>query len=206
MVDVNLTDGMGRTPLICAAEKGHVHVCVLLLEHGADINKQDSNGRTALHHATTNGDVRTVQELLRWKKQPAEEVEEDQREDQRDFFVVEQDSAPPVASGLPAISHMEGKFAAKLAVGAQDTSEELRWLVHVLDRARQKWLTVDDILKILKMYRGIEKEEGLWPLKAAQRPQSGDVYLYSCKLCPNYRADGHAFDKKKSEYCSATKF
>ena len=34
-----------------AAQWGHVEVCRLLLERGADVNKSDKQGDTALHEA-----------------------------------------------------------------------------------------------------------------------------------------------------------
>ena len=47
--DVNCTSGLRKfTPLMKAAEQGHVEICRTLLEHGADVMLKDSQSRTAL--------------------------------------------------------------------------------------------------------------------------------------------------------------
>ena len=50
--DVNCTSGLRKfTPLMKAAEQGHVEICRTLLEHGADVMLRDSQSRTALEIA-----------------------------------------------------------------------------------------------------------------------------------------------------------
>jgi RNA polymerase primary sigma factor len=51
--DVNSLDDKGQTPLIIAAAKGHVKICSLLLEAGADPSIKDLSGFTALDMAIT---------------------------------------------------------------------------------------------------------------------------------------------------------
>jgi ankyrin repeat protein len=46
--------GIGKTPLIVAAENGHVKAVRLLLERGADVSLQDNRGKTALMAAAIN--------------------------------------------------------------------------------------------------------------------------------------------------------
>ncbi|MBP6734579.1 MAG: ankyrin repeat domain-containing protein [Chromatiaceae bacterium] len=53
--DVNAIDAKGRTPLILAASKGHVKICMLLLERGADPLVTDASGETALAAANRCG-------------------------------------------------------------------------------------------------------------------------------------------------------
>ncbi|KAH9116360.1 hypothetical protein AeMF1_009691 [Aphanomyces euteiches] len=53
----------GSTPLHHAACKGHVDVVKVLLAHGAPIDARNSNGDTALHWASMNGQVYFDQEL-----------------------------------------------------------------------------------------------------------------------------------------------
>lgn len=48
-------DISGMTPLMIAAANGHVSICDLLVAAGADAALADSQGRTAMDHATTNG-------------------------------------------------------------------------------------------------------------------------------------------------------
>jgi len=51
---VDETDYRGRTPLICAASRGHIRILELLMEHRADVRARDSQLNTALHHACRN--------------------------------------------------------------------------------------------------------------------------------------------------------
>ncbi|CAI4215628.1 unnamed protein product [Parascedosporium putredinis] len=53
---VHHTDSSGRTPLLCASERGHVPLVRLLLKKGSAVNAQDGQGRTPLHHAAKRGD------------------------------------------------------------------------------------------------------------------------------------------------------
>ena len=49
--DVNSRTYYKYTPLIIASRKGLVNVVTFLIEHGAKLDLQDKEGRTALHHA-----------------------------------------------------------------------------------------------------------------------------------------------------------
>lgn len=53
-----------RCPLNYAAWDDNVEICDLLLRHGADVNKQDRFGRTALMDASFKGRTETVELLL----------------------------------------------------------------------------------------------------------------------------------------------
>ncbi|ONK81091.1 uncharacterized protein A4U43_C01F25180 [Asparagus officinalis] len=44
--DANLTDAYGRTALHTAVQRGHIGLIKMLLEHGADMHKQDPHGWT----------------------------------------------------------------------------------------------------------------------------------------------------------------
>ncbi|XP_048507375.1 uncharacterized protein LOC105688466 isoform X3 [Athalia rosae] len=61
-----LPDESGSAPLQRAAAEGHLDVVELLLEHGADIGKQDTvHGNSALHEASWRGYSRTVSALAK---------------------------------------------------------------------------------------------------------------------------------------------
>lgn len=52
------------TPLIYACSKNDYEKCKLLIDAGADVNKFDDNGRTALHYATFNINTNMIKILL----------------------------------------------------------------------------------------------------------------------------------------------
>lgn len=41
----------GQTPIYYAARRGHLELCRLLIEKGADVSHTDSTGKTALEYA-----------------------------------------------------------------------------------------------------------------------------------------------------------
>ncbi|KEI71816.1 hypothetical protein GV64_14675 [Endozoicomonas elysicola] len=58
---------MGRTPLILAAQKGHVDTVALLVAHDSNINAADDFRRTALHEAVCSRFPRVVDHLIQCK-------------------------------------------------------------------------------------------------------------------------------------------
>ena len=62
--DINVSNQIGRTPLIKASFHGALETVRLLLEHGADVDVKNINGKTALQFATDRGHGEVV-ELLR---------------------------------------------------------------------------------------------------------------------------------------------
>lgn len=62
--DVDATDALGNTMLHYAASSGHLEVVQLLLESGANKNKQNEEGNTALILASANTRLDVVNELL----------------------------------------------------------------------------------------------------------------------------------------------
>ena len=63
-VNVNVTDRLGRTPLIHAADGGYDKSVKLLLGAGSNINAKDADGYTALIRAAKRGHVGAVRLLL----------------------------------------------------------------------------------------------------------------------------------------------
>jgi cytohesin len=66
---LNLKDaprgGNWDTPLIAASNYKQFEMVEFLLQSGANPNTQDSRGNTALHYAALNGDVQTINSLLK---------------------------------------------------------------------------------------------------------------------------------------------
>ncbi|KAL7814957.1 ankyrin repeat-containing domain protein [Trichoderma aethiopicum] len=65
----NVQDDKGATPLLYAAHSGELSVVVWLLEHEADVDATDDQGRCALHYAIAAEQVEVLRELLKWKPQ-----------------------------------------------------------------------------------------------------------------------------------------
>ena len=57
-------DGIGRTPLHCAAYKGHKEIVELLIAEGTDVNANSDDGKTPLDRAIKNKHPETA-DLLR---------------------------------------------------------------------------------------------------------------------------------------------
>jgi len=64
VVDVNAQDVDQQTALHVAVMRGHQGAVKALLNHGAEINRKDKNGFTALHHAVQNRQVDILETLL----------------------------------------------------------------------------------------------------------------------------------------------
>lgn len=65
---INQTDENGMTMAMWACDRGHLEILKLLSDKGADLNKQDSDGQTALHYSCSNDQVKLVEFLVKNKK------------------------------------------------------------------------------------------------------------------------------------------
>lgn len=61
---VDVVDQFNNTALICAARYNQTGVVWCLLNKGADLDKQDGRGFTALHFASGNNNTDTFRMLL----------------------------------------------------------------------------------------------------------------------------------------------
>ena len=61
---MDMVDEGGRTPILRAAVNGHADVVELLMELGADIQKEANDGWTPLHRAAYYGRVEMVRMLV----------------------------------------------------------------------------------------------------------------------------------------------
>lgn len=64
---INVTDSFGRTPLLCAAQRGQELLVERLLTCHAKINICDTNGMSALRWAEWGGHQKVVSRLLDYK-------------------------------------------------------------------------------------------------------------------------------------------
>ena len=63
-MDSNMPTGESGSYLVMAAEARQPAIISLLLEHGADVNRGEKNGRSALRAAMSNDDVESIKLLL----------------------------------------------------------------------------------------------------------------------------------------------
>ncbi|XP_051966123.1 ankyrin repeat domain-containing protein 13B-like isoform X3 [Xyrauchen texanus] len=66
-VDLEVLDPRGRTPLHLAVTLGHLDCARLLLQHGADVSKENRNGWTVLQEAISTRDPELVRLVLRYR-------------------------------------------------------------------------------------------------------------------------------------------
>lgn len=66
-LDLEAKSKLGKTPLLCAAEKGHAFMVEALLNMGADANAADASQWDALHLAAYYGKAGAIRELLIYK-------------------------------------------------------------------------------------------------------------------------------------------
>ncbi|XP_034608363.1 ankyrin repeat domain-containing protein 13B isoform X2 [Trachemys scripta elegans] len=66
-VDVEQLDPRGRTPLHLATTLGHLDCARVLLQHGADVGKENRSGWTVLQEAVSTRDLELVQLVLRYR-------------------------------------------------------------------------------------------------------------------------------------------
>ena len=60
--DINSKDIYGRTPLMCAAENGHLDIICVLLFYYADPNITDNNGKKAIDYIKLGNNINDITE------------------------------------------------------------------------------------------------------------------------------------------------
>ncbi|KAA8593822.1 hypothetical protein FQN60_004656, partial [Etheostoma spectabile] len=65
--DLEFLDPRGRTPLHLAVTLGHLDCARVLLQHGADVSKENRNGWTVLQEAVSTRDPELVRLVLRYR-------------------------------------------------------------------------------------------------------------------------------------------
>jgi ankyrin repeat protein len=68
---VELTDRLGRSPLMVSSSRNLRSTSQALVLAGADVNKLDNEGGSALMYASFRGHSRMVQEMLLWGADPS---------------------------------------------------------------------------------------------------------------------------------------
>ncbi|KAK7196979.1 Ankyrin repeats (many copies)/Ankyrin repeats (3 copies)/Ankyrin repeat [Novymonas esmeraldas] len=61
---IDAEDATGQTALLLAAGRGHTAIVRFLVEHGADLMRQNGRGQSALHRAVNRGNVELVEYLV----------------------------------------------------------------------------------------------------------------------------------------------
>uniref|UniRef100_I3JME4 Ankyrin repeat domain 13B n=1 Tax=Oreochromis niloticus TaxID=8128 RepID=I3JME4_ORENI len=67
LTDLESLDPRGRTPLHLAVTLGHLDCARVLLQHGADVSKENRNGWTVLQEAVSTRDPELVRLVLRYR-------------------------------------------------------------------------------------------------------------------------------------------
>ena len=62
--DANASDYKAVTPLMHASGSGYSIICDYLLQYGASVDSCSAEGMTALHFASTNGDLQVTQQIV----------------------------------------------------------------------------------------------------------------------------------------------
>eukprot|EP00088_Acartia_fossae_P069961 TRINITY_DN9243_c0_g1_i1.p1 TRINITY_DN9243_c0_g1~~TRINITY_DN9243_c0_g1_i1.p1 ORF type:complete len:245 (-),score=53.19 TRINITY_DN9243_c0_g1_i1:356-1090(-) len=68
--DVNMTTSLGLTPLHCCAWTGKKNVLQFLLDHGADVDRKDGEGKTAMDRAREMNHLQCIDLLQKRPNKP----------------------------------------------------------------------------------------------------------------------------------------
>ncbi|RCK66822.1 hypothetical protein Cantr_02854 [Candida viswanathii] len=96
----NAKDPNGYTPIHAAASYGHINLLQYLIDNGGDINIQDNEGDTPLHHVE---DVKTAKYLIEKLKADYKVKNNDGLTAQQ--YIEEDDDFPEVAEYLKTLAH-----------------------------------------------------------------------------------------------------
>lgn len=127
---VDIPDSKGNFPLMLAAGKGHIDICKLLLEHGADAAQKNLSNQTAADLAEVNGHANIVQ-LFAQPLQQAPAIEESALE----FWLAESAWEEEVPSAPPPVQD------AKLIEQAKEQDLKFSRFIPVADG--EDWADID---------------------------------------------------------------
>lgn len=160
-IDVNCVDPAGRSPLMLAAGRGHVDVCTLLLEAGADSRTRDAIGFDAETVAQAGGHVACADAIKAFRIKleppvvaPPTVVDEDNDEWSLGEWVVDEPVPPPP---------VDTNYLAEL-VGAQAQITRHRPIDHT-----SRWddieLELPDPIELVRTRRQVRLDEVLGGLR-----------------------------------------
>ena len=102
---INFQDGLGRSLLLLAIQKGNLQVAVSLIQHGADVNASTNSGNTPLIEASARRYISVVKKLIERGARLT------QKDEQSPFITAVKNSPTDVAEYLLSVSTLsKGKF------------------------------------------------------------------------------------------------
>jgi hypothetical protein len=97
---------------------------------------------------------------------------------------------------LPPVSTLIGDTYIARALDVNDVAVAMDWLGPIITKGATEALTTEEILNAIQAYES-EGDDVVWPQRAMQNPEPGSIFLFSKRVCQNFRGDGHGFDSRR---------
>jgi ankyrin repeat protein len=110
---------MKNTPLHIASSNGDIEIVKLLIENGADVNKQNKDGTTALYIASQRGDIEIVKLLI----QNGADVNKQNKDGKTALYIASKWGYPTI---VKLLSDKEAKVDQKLAMHPSNKDAGMR--------------------------------------------------------------------------------